>query len=419
MGLALLESAVRRPKSDSGAVGAVPEGTAVGTVLREPGRRPPERRPPSRFGQKLVGSLGAQVDARPRRVGHGHVRPHLALPEPEAEPPAAGPLLRDALRLGLRGGRVRARSTSPASQPDAPLARHLVRLDAALLVPGPHVPQHLDPGHLDLPPVRQRPVLRLGRRRLLRGHLHPRLALRPRRGPALPRTGARSRASGSTSAWRCNPTARSTSAASSTTSRPSTARPAPSCARCASTRCRADDAFLKRNWPQHQAGHRVADRQGRQRRRHHRRQPAQHARHRLVRPGRLAQRPVPGRAAGRPKRWPARWATRRSPRSAATIFETRPARTSSRSCSTASTSSTSPTRSTSTRSTPAPAARSTRCSARAGPSRSGLPRVLPEKETLSALQIALALQLHARRRPVSRGLQAGPLVRHARRRRAC
>ena len=36
----------------------------------------------------------------------------------------------------------------------------------------------------------QRPVLRLGRRRLLRGHVHSRLALCPGRGPALPRAGA-------------------------------------------------------------------------------------------------------------------------------------------------------------------------------------------------------------------------------------
>ena len=40
------------------------------------------------------------------------------------------------------------------------------------------------------PPLRRRPVLRLGGRRLLRRHLHPRLALRPRPGPAVPRAGA-------------------------------------------------------------------------------------------------------------------------------------------------------------------------------------------------------------------------------------
>ena len=34
------------------------------------------------------------------------------------------------------------------------MARHLVRLDAAVLVPRPHVPQHLDPGHFHLLPLR-------------------------------------------------------------------------------------------------------------------------------------------------------------------------------------------------------------------------------------------------------------------------
>ena len=46
-------------------------------------------------------------------------------------------------------------------------------------------------GHVHLPLAGQRPLLRLGRRRLLRGHLHARLALRPGRGAAVPAAGAR------------------------------------------------------------------------------------------------------------------------------------------------------------------------------------------------------------------------------------
>ena len=61
----------------------------------------------------------------------------------------------------------------------------------------------------------------------------------------------------------------------------------------------ADSEFLKRNWPQHPSGRRVADRQGRQRRRPHREQPAQHARHGLVWAGGLAERPLPRRPARR------------------------------------------------------------------------------------------------------------------------
>ena len=43
---------------------------------------------------------------------------------------------------------------------------------------------------VDVPVVGQRPLLGLGRRRLLPRHLRPRLELRARHGPALPRTGA-------------------------------------------------------------------------------------------------------------------------------------------------------------------------------------------------------------------------------------
>ena len=78
----------------------------------------------------------------------------------------------------------------PPIEANAAVARHVVRFDAALLAAGPAVPEHVDPGDLDRPPLRRRPILRLGGRRLLRRHLHPRLALRPRPGPALPRTGA-------------------------------------------------------------------------------------------------------------------------------------------------------------------------------------------------------------------------------------
>ena len=92
----------------------------------------------------------------------------------------------------------------------------------------------------------------------------------------------------------------------------------------ASTRCRADDAFLKRNWPAIKQATRVADRQGRRRRRHHRRHPAQHARHRLVRPGRVAQRPVPGRAARRRGDGRRDAATTRSPRQCREIVDARP-----------------------------------------------------------------------------------------------
>ena len=126
-----------------------------------------------------------------------------------------------------------------ARRADAAVARHLVRFDAALLVPRPHIRQHVDPGDFDLPSVRRRPVLRLGRRRLLRGHLHARLALRPGRGPAVSRAGTRSCAGGSISALALRPEDRRDQLPRrEPRAWPSTARRAASCGPIASTRCR-------------------------------------------------------------------------------------------------------------------------------------------------------------------------------------
>ena len=52
--------------------------------------------------------------------------------------------------------------------------------------------EHVDPGHEHRASLCDGPLLGVGGSRLLRGHLYARLALRPRRGPAVPRTGARS-----------------------------------------------------------------------------------------------------------------------------------------------------------------------------------------------------------------------------------
>ena len=80
-----------------------------------------------------------------------------------------------------------------APRPDPALARHLVRFDACPT--GSSTARCLNTSILATSTAHRfadGPVLGLGRRRLLRRHLHARLALRPRRGPAVSRTGTRS-----------------------------------------------------------------------------------------------------------------------------------------------------------------------------------------------------------------------------------
>ena len=146
---------------------------------------------------KLVGSIGRTLTLKAGESATVHVRGRLALSEPDARGPPEGALLCDPVLDGDRRGPVRRRELRPALVGHQALARHLVRLDAPLLVPEPDVRQHVRPGHDDLLPTRRRPVLGLGGRRLLPGHLHPRLALCPGDGPHLP--GARARACGSAS----------------------------------------------------------------------------------------------------------------------------------------------------------------------------------------------------------------------------
>ena len=145
--------------------------------------------------------------------------------------------------------------------------------------------------------------------------------------------------------------------------------------------------------------------------------PAQHARSALVRQDRLAQLAVRGGGAGLRRDGPGagrRALRRRMPRyrpraaaatSTAELFNGEyyiqiPDRE--------------PTSRPSARTT---AARSTRCSGRAGPIRSGLGRILDEAQRQGGPGRAVEVQLHARRRPVPQALPGRPLVRHGRRRR--
>ncbi len=98
--------------------------------------------------------------------------------------------------VGARRGPVRRRELRPAGRADAAVARHVVRLDAAVLVPRPHAsrtPRSSPPR----PATGSRTAgSGLGRRGLLRGHLRPRLAIRPRDGAAVPRPRTRTARAG-------------------------------------------------------------------------------------------------------------------------------------------------------------------------------------------------------------------------------
>ena len=96
--------------------------------------------------------------------------------------------VRRPLRVGVGRCGLRPPAHGAADAADAPLARHLVRLDPAVLVPGPDVPEHLHSGDQHrLPPVR-RALLRLRGDVQLPRHLYARLGLCA--GPGAPVPGA-------------------------------------------------------------------------------------------------------------------------------------------------------------------------------------------------------------------------------------
>ena len=221
---------------------------------------------------------------------------------------------------------------------------------------------------IDRPSLRDGPLLGLGGRRLLRGHLHARLALRPRRGPALSRAGTRSpqadrfRHGPGPADGHDQPPRRRRRAGGR---RPGRLHP-PRLSRAPDVpRRRLAQGTLAAD----QAGHAMPDPHG-QGRRARRRGPAQHARPALVRQDRLAQFALPGGVAGLRGDGP-RGGRRRIRRRRPARSSSAAAATSIANCSTANTTTRFPTRTTSAASARTTAARSTRSSGKAGPSRSG------------------------------------------------
>ena len=178
----------RRPRERDRGLASIAAGGTAEAVF---GGDVPARKP---FGSKLTGAivrtmkLGPGEEATRPFVITWHF-PNLSLPGTRL-PAELGRHYATRFASAADVARYLGKNWRGAAQGNQALARDLVRLDAPPLVPRPHVRQHVDPGDVDLPPLQERAVLRLGGRRLLRGHVHARLALRPGRGPALPRAGA-------------------------------------------------------------------------------------------------------------------------------------------------------------------------------------------------------------------------------------
>ena len=182
MTLALFEPTV----GDRG-IASIPAGTTAEAVF---GGELPAKKP---FGTKLKGAIvrtmklepGQEASARFAMTWHF---PNLSLPGTRlARRP--GQVLCHPVCIGRSSRPIPRPEPGPADAGDPALAPDLVRFDAAPLVSGPDVRQYVDPGHLDLPPVQEWTVLRLGRRWLLRRDLHSRLALCACRGTAVPGAG--------------------------------------------------------------------------------------------------------------------------------------------------------------------------------------------------------------------------------------
>ena len=222
----------------------------------------------------------------------------LAWHFPNVDPRINGPdviqLLHRARFAGRRRGRALCRGQfRPAQRRNENLGGNLERFHAAALVSRPHVQQPLQSGDDDELPFRQRPILGLGRHLQLRGHLHPRLGLRAGDGADFPRTGARP-AREDRLRLRTRPARRHhPTFAARTAALRQTGRRASSCGRTGSTRCRRTIRSCEPLWPRVRlAMDRLitqANDKGPAGR-----PAAQHARHGVVRRGRLDQRPVSG-----------------------------------------------------------------------------------------------------------------------------
>ena len=378
----------------------------------------PTRPPPSRSARSWSARLARKLALEPGQSATVTFVVDLAFPEPQAERTARAdrPPLRHAFRVGAGRGRARGAELRRAAPADAAVARHLVRLDAALLVPGPHVPQHLDPGHLHLlsgsatagsgagkasaaarapaatsgnTPTRWRGCSRTSsatrRERVDFG-----LALQPRRRHLLPRRvqqHSRRRRPGRHDPARL---ARAPDVGGRRVPADATGRGIKQAVEWLIAKDGNGDGLIEGNQ------HNTLDTD-------------------WFGPVAWLSGAVPRRAARRRSRWRAKWATTAFAGQCRAIFDTGQQNARRSSCSTASTSSTSP-----IPKHPDAINSGTGCHidqvfGQSWAFQVGLGRVSAGEGDAVRAAVAVALQLHAGRRPVSRGQQAGPLVRHARR----
>ena len=166
-------------------------------------------------------------------------RPRLGLAQVLAGRDEAPAPLLDALQECGRGRALRRRQLRTPRRENSRVARHVVRLDAAVLVPRSHLRAAVDgrDGHMSA--LSRWALLRLGRHRKLRGDLHARVELRARSRAHLPGDRARPTRARRLRARLPRRHRRDRLPRGSRARSRRTVKPARSCARIASTRWRA------------------------------------------------------------------------------------------------------------------------------------------------------------------------------------
>ena len=140
--------------------------------------------------QKLLGAVGRTIKARAGRRGDRYVRRRLAHAEQLPRQPLGRQLLCQAIRRRGRRLPLHREQLPSTGQRHRALAQHVLRFNFATVAIGSDRRVDLQSGDRHVSVVAERSVLGLGGRRLLRRNVRPRVELRTRHGPVVPRARA-------------------------------------------------------------------------------------------------------------------------------------------------------------------------------------------------------------------------------------